>query len=55
MSRSPRKRTGQFPRQVADTYVWGDALDTLRRTPPDARIINLETGITTSDDFAERH
>ena len=30
------------------SYIWGDALDTLRRLKPDIRLINLETAITAS-------
>ncbi|HUP43742.1 MAG TPA: CapA family protein [Thermoanaerobaculia bacterium] len=32
------------------SYVWGDALAELERARPAARIVNLETAITTSDD-----
>ncbi|MBS0525812.1 MAG: CapA family protein [Proteobacteria bacterium] len=32
-------------------YVWGDALPELERRRPDARIVNLETAITRSDDW----
>jgi poly-gamma-glutamate capsule biosynthesis protein CapA/YwtB (metallophosphatase superfamily) len=42
---------GPIPRPVDYAYVWGDALDTLRRIEPTARIINLETSITESKDF----
>jgi poly-gamma-glutamate capsule biosynthesis protein CapA/YwtB (metallophosphatase superfamily) len=42
---------GPIPRRVAWDYVWGDALPELERAVPDARIINLETSITRSDDF----
>jgi len=42
---------GPIPRQVAPPYVWGAALDELDRARPDARIINLETSITRSDDY----
>ncbi len=41
---------GPFPRQVPFEYPWGDALEELERVKPDARIINLETAITDSDD-----
>jgi poly-gamma-glutamate synthesis protein (capsule biosynthesis protein) len=41
---------GPIPRAVAPDYVWGDALAELDRVRPDARIINLETAITTSPD-----
>src|SRR5262245_37346644 len=40
---------GDIPRAVSPTYVWGAALDDLERRRPDARIVNLETSITTSD------
>lgn len=39
---------GPVPRMVEDAYVWGDALAELDREAPDARIVNLETSITTS-------
>ena len=42
---------GPIPRHVALSYVWGTALDELTRMRPDARIINLETSITRSDDY----
>ncbi len=40
--------TGRLPRAVAYDYVWGDALAELARVQPDARIVNLETAITTA-------
>jgi poly-gamma-glutamate synthesis protein (capsule biosynthesis protein) len=42
---------GPIPRRVASSYVWGAALDELDRFRPDARIVNLETSITRSDDY----
>jgi poly-gamma-glutamate capsule biosynthesis protein CapA/YwtB (metallophosphatase superfamily) len=39
---------GPVPRRVGPAYVWGDALAALDRARPDARIVNLETAITTS-------
>ena len=42
---------GPIPRPVDYAYVWGDALDVLRRLDPAVRIINLETSITESEDF----
>lgn len=45
---------GPIPRQVAPAYVWGAALDELDRTRPNARIINLETSITRSDDYVPK-
>jgi poly-gamma-glutamate capsule biosynthesis protein CapA/YwtB (metallophosphatase superfamily) len=41
---------GPVPRPVELSYVWGDALEELAHVAPDARIINLETSITRSDD-----
>ncbi len=37
-------------RPVDFAYIWGDALDALRRVAPDLRIINLETAVTASED-----
>jgi poly-gamma-glutamate capsule biosynthesis protein CapA/YwtB (metallophosphatase superfamily) len=45
------KAHGPIPRAVDYAYVWGDALDTLRRLEPAARIINLETSVTESEDL----
>lgn len=45
------ERHGLIPRPAAFSYIWGDALDELERTAPDARIINLETAVTVSDDY----
>ena len=39
---------GPIPRKCAYDYVWGDALADLEAARPHARIINLETSITTS-------
>jgi poly-gamma-glutamate synthesis protein (capsule biosynthesis protein) len=41
---------GPIPRPVDHAYVWGAALEILEAAKPDARIINLETAITTSED-----
>jgi poly-gamma-glutamate capsule biosynthesis protein CapA/YwtB (metallophosphatase superfamily) len=49
--RLAEQRSGPIPRPVDFAYVWGDALDVLRRKQPDARIINLETSITLSEDY----
>ena len=45
---------GPIPRDVGPSYVWGAALDELNRMRPDARIINLETSITRSEDYAPK-
>ena len=42
---------GPIPRPVDFSYIWGDALEELRRTAPDLRLVNLETSVTTSDDW----
>src|SRR5689334_3911408 len=42
---------GPIARPVAAAYIWGDALQELEHVAPDARIINLETSVTTSEDF----
>ena len=46
--------SGPIPRSVGYDYVWGDALPALRRGDPAVRIINLETSITDSGDFAPK-
>jgi poly-gamma-glutamate synthesis protein (capsule biosynthesis protein) len=43
--------SGPIPRPVDFTYVWGDALAELARRAPAARIVNLETSVTRSDDY----
>lgn len=45
---------GPIPRSVSPEYVWGDALEELRRVEPDARVINLETSVTTSNDWERK-
>lgn len=45
------RRNGDIPRPVRSSYIWGDALKVLDNIRPDLRIANLETSITTSDDF----
>ncbi|HTO50420.1 MAG TPA: CapA family protein [Burkholderiales bacterium] len=42
--------TGRIERPAEFAYVWGDALAELERVRPDARIINLETAVTTAED-----
>lgn len=45
---------GAITRPVAPSYVWGAALDELKYRRPDVRIINLETAITRSEDYAPK-
>lgn len=42
--------SGPVPAPVEPGYVWGEALEEVERAAPDARIVNLETAVTTSDD-----
>lgn len=48
--RLAERANGPIPRPVDETYIWGDALEELARAGVDARIINLETSITCSDE-----
>ncbi len=41
---------GAIPRPAEYAYVWGDALAEWARRRPAARIVNLETAVTTSED-----
>lgn len=43
--------TGPIPDDVGYAYVWGDSLAELERVAPHARVINLETAVTTSDQW----
>jgi poly-gamma-glutamate capsule biosynthesis protein CapA/YwtB (metallophosphatase superfamily) len=43
---------GPIPRPVDFSWPWGDALPMLDDVAPDARVVNLETSITRSDEFA---
>jgi poly-gamma-glutamate synthesis protein (capsule biosynthesis protein) len=45
------RTSGPIPRAVGYGYVWGDVLQALADAAPDARIINLETAVTSSDDY----
>ena len=45
---------GPIPRPMDYSYVWGEALAALREARPDARIVNLETSITTSTRYARK-
>jgi len=44
--------SGPIPRPVGPAWPWGDALAVLGEAAPDVRLINLETSITRSGDFA---
>jgi poly-gamma-glutamate capsule biosynthesis protein CapA/YwtB (metallophosphatase superfamily) len=45
---------GVIPRPVEFDYIWGDALAELDRAAVDLRIINLETSVTSSEDYWRR-
>lgn len=40
------RRNGAIPRPAEFAYVWGVALEALRRRAPDLRLVNLETAVT---------
>ena len=44
------RASGPIARPAQPAYVWGDALAELERARPQARIVNLETSVTTSED-----
>jgi poly-gamma-glutamate synthesis protein (capsule biosynthesis protein) len=44
--------SGPIARPVGPAWPWGDALEVLGDLAPDVRLINLETSITRSGDFA---
>jgi poly-gamma-glutamate synthesis protein (capsule biosynthesis protein) len=46
--RLAERANGPIERPVPFGYIWGDALAELARRRPDARIINLETAVTSS-------
>jgi poly-gamma-glutamate synthesis protein (capsule biosynthesis protein) len=47
--RLAERASGPIPCPVSFDYIWGDALAELEHAATDARIINLETSITTSE------
>ena len=49
--RLAEEANGPIPRAVPPAYVWGDALEELERAAPHARLVNLETAVTTSADW----
>lgn len=44
--------TGPIPKPVDFGWPWGEALPVLEETAPDIRVVNLETAVTRSADFA---
>jgi poly-gamma-glutamate capsule biosynthesis protein CapA/YwtB (metallophosphatase superfamily) len=49
--RLAERANGRIERPVSFGYIWGDALAELERVTPDARVVNLETSVTRSDDY----
>jgi poly-gamma-glutamate synthesis protein (capsule biosynthesis protein) len=49
--RLAERMNGTIPAPVRFDYVWGDALRELDKAAPHARIVNLETSVTTSDEW----
>jgi len=45
---------GPIPRAVEPAYLWGDALRVLEQAQPGARIVNLETAVTRSQNWAPK-
>jgi poly-gamma-glutamate synthesis protein (capsule biosynthesis protein) len=52
--RLAERANGPIPAPVAPSYIWGAALDELDAFKPDARVVNLETAITRSEDYAPK-
>jgi poly-gamma-glutamate capsule biosynthesis protein CapA/YwtB (metallophosphatase superfamily) len=50
--RLAERASGPIPRPAAFSWPWGAALQVIDDMAPDARVINLETSITRSADFA---
>jgi poly-gamma-glutamate synthesis protein (capsule biosynthesis protein) len=48
--RIAEEKNGPILKPVDFAYPWGDALEELERAAPDARIVNLETAVTRSED-----
>lgn len=48
------QRNGPIRKPVDFSYIWGDALAELDRMAPDARVINLETAVTKSEDYEDK-
>lgn len=44
------RESGPIGRRLHPAYPWGDGMDVLREQRPAARLVNLETAVTTSED-----
>jgi poly-gamma-glutamate synthesis protein (capsule biosynthesis protein) len=45
---------GPIPKPAGFSYIWGDTLEELDRAAPAARIVNLETSVTTSSRYESK-
>jgi poly-gamma-glutamate synthesis protein (capsule biosynthesis protein) len=45
------RANGPISKPVSFAYIWGDTLTAFHRMAPDVRIVNLETSVTTSEDW----
>ncbi len=45
------RNNGPIPQPIDFSYIWGDVLEELDQMKPDLRVINLETSVTTSNEF----
>lgn len=52
--RLAEKENGPIPWPVDPGYIWGVALDELERVDPHVRIVNFETAITHSNEYAPK-
>ena len=50
-ARLAEKANGPIPRRVDPAYIWGEALGEIERAAPAARVVNLETAVTSSDEW----
>lgn len=45
------RKHGPIPDKISYDYLWGEAQQEFKKHQPDVRIINLETAVTTSNDY----
>ena len=48
------RANGPISKPVDFSYIWGDAAREFERVKPDVRIVNLETSITTSEEYERK-
>ena len=48
------RANGPIEQPVSFSYIWGDAAAELERATPEARIVNLETSVTTSENYERK-